>query len=128
MKLLLMLALAGCGTTVTAHMINQPPHAMRPRPAQEVQLFTSAPPARPYVDVAYLEAEQQSDMSFDDTQQFFTKLRERAGQMGCDAVVIGSPKNRNVPSLFTDNGRASVDGLTATCIVYVDEPDVVAKP
>jgi hypothetical protein len=127
MKLLLMLALAGCGTTVTAHMINPPPQPMRPRPAQEVQLFTSAPPARPYVDVAYLEAEQQSEMSFDDTQQFFTKLRERAGEMGCDAVVIGSPKNRQVGSLLSDNGRASVDGLTATCIVYVEDEGLAKK-
>jgi hypothetical protein len=127
MKLLLVLALAGCGTTVTAHMINPPPQPMRPRPPETVQLFTSGPPLRPYVDVAYLEADQQSEMSFDDTSEFLTKLRERAGAMGCDAVVIGSPKNKAVGSILSDSGRANVNGLTATCIVYIAEDEGLAK-
>lgn len=136
-KLFVLVVLAGCGTTVSATMINQPPHPMRPRPAHTVELFTSAPPQRPYVDVAYLEAEQDSDMSVDGTAEFFAKLRQRAGAMGCDGVVIGHPTNRVTSSVMelsnvltpnnpTDFGPQNLRGLTATCIVYIEHAAPVA--
>jgi hypothetical protein len=127
-KLLALLALVGCGTTVRTIMINQPPRPMQPRPVEEVQLFTSAPPTRPYIDVAYLEAEQDSEWSSDETPVFFTKLRERAANLGCDAVVIGNPTHRDKPGLgMHEDGRNMVTGQTATCVMYTDEP-VATKP
>ena len=123
LKLLALLALVGCGTTVRTIMINQPPRPMTPRPALEVQLLTSGPPQRPYVDVAYLEAEQDSEWSADATPEFFTKVRERAANLGCDAVVIGNPTHRNAGAMpFNKDGRNLVNGVTATCIMYLDEP------
>ncbi|MBA3459406.1 MAG: hypothetical protein H0T46_05560, partial [Deltaproteobacteria bacterium] len=94
-QLALLCLLSACGTSIRATTINPSPYGMRPRPPETVELFTSGPPQdRRFVDVAYLEAEQDSPYSFDDTAEFFTALRARAGAMGCDGVVIGSPTNK----------------------------------
>lgn len=114
---------------------------MLPRSPASVQIFSSAPPVRPYVDVAYLEAEQQSDMSLDGTSAFITKLRAHAAALGCDGVVLGAETNR--PTVSTadvafdvanalsrkpsepppDYGTpANLRGMLATCIVYLPEP------
>ena len=127
-KILALLALAACGTTVRTIMINQPPRPMQARPMEEVQMFTSGAPARQFVDVAYLEAEQDSEWSSDMTPEFFTKLRERAASLGCDGVVIGNPTHRDAPGFGTKgDGRNFVNGITATCIMFVDEPVVKAN-
>jgi hypothetical protein len=128
-RLLVVLLAAGCGTAITATMINPAPHPMRPRPPETVELFTSGPPqGRAYVDIAYLEAEQQSDLSVDDTADFFSKLRVRAGQMGCDAVVIGGLTNRTTVAVLSPRDSADLKGITATCIAYTDTEVAQQKP
>lgn len=88
---LALFALAACGTTIRTTPINRAPHAMYPRDAASVELFTSGPPQhRSYVDVAFLEAEQESGYSTDDTPEFLAKLRARAAAMGCDGLVVGA--------------------------------------
>ncbi|MEO8699275.1 MAG: hypothetical protein ABI867_04500 [Kofleriaceae bacterium] len=127
-RLLLLAFAAGCGTTITATMINPAPHPMRPRPPESVELFTSGPPqGRPYVDIAYLEAEQQTDLSVDDTAEFLGKLRVRAAAMGCDGVVVGGLTNRTTVAVLSNHDAASVKGITATCIAYSDA-SVAASP
>jgi hypothetical protein len=124
MKLALVtVMLAACGTNIGVIPINAAPHPMMPRPAGTVDLYTSGPPARPYIDVMYLEAEQQTDLSLDGTQEFFMKLRDRAGRLGCDGLVIGHPTNRVTGTLFQSkhDNTTSLSGLTATCIAYVDD-------
>ncbi len=109
---------AGCGTQISTTMVNTPPRAMAPHSPETVELFTSGAPLRPHVDVAYLEAEQQSGgFSVDGTPQFFRKMRVHAAAMGCDALVIGGSTNRTSVAI---NLRTPVNlkGLTATCIVY----------
>jgi hypothetical protein len=139
-RCVLALVVAGCGTTVTSTMINASPKPLVPRAPESVEVFTSGPPQRPYVDVAYLEAEQTTDMSIDGTGAFITKLRRHAAEMGCDGVVLGAPTNRPVTATAdvvygviqvlskepieppADFGRpANLRGMTATCIVYVPE-------
>lgn len=103
-------------------MINPAPRPMHPRPPVSIELFSSGPPSRPHVDVAYLEAEQETNLSFDDTEQFFTLLRDRAASMGCDGVVIGGvTHSADVLASVAANIHASRKGLTATCIVYTSE-------
>lgn len=140
-SVLAVLLATGCGTTVTATTLNPSPKPMAPRSPDSVELFSSAPPARPYVDVAYLEAEQDSDLSADRTGAFVAHLRERAAAMGCDGVILGEHTNR--PSVSTSDMAFDVAdalsskpqepppdygvpvnlrGLTATCIVYIPAP------
>ena len=104
----LALVAVGCGTFVTATSLNPPPRRLVPRAAGSVDLFSSTPPSRPHVDAALLEAEQNDGQS---TAVMVQKLRDRAGDMGCDAIFIGNPGEERHYGART---------LTATCIVYTD--------
>jgi hypothetical protein len=118
----------GCGTSLRATMINPAPHAMQPRPPQTVEMFSSGPPHRPYIDVAYLEAEQEASYSLDGTSDFIAQLHERAAQMGCNGVVLGGVTNApDAVASVTANINASRKGTTAICIMYLPEA-VAAKP
>ena len=121
--LALLVLFTACGTSIRATTINPAPHAMRARPPETVELFTSGPPQdRRYVDVAYLEAEQDSPYSFDDTAEFLSALRVRAGTMGCDGVVVGSPTNKVTTGLDLQTPE-NIKGIVGTCIAFVDAND-----
>lgn len=112
------LVLLGCGTQIRSTVVNPPPHVMVSRPPDSVEIFTSAPPRdRPFVDVAFLEAEQESGYSVDGMEQFFAKLRGRAAAMGCDGLVFGN--TTNAVSVGIDlKTPMNKKGIVATCIVY----------
>jgi len=97
---------------------------MAPRPAHAVEVYTAGPPTRPRVDVAFLEAEQQSSFSLHETQEMIAELRARAGRMGCDALVIGGtagrdPGLRDAESYLVEHPR-SRKSIYGTCVVYTD--------
>lgn len=131
-KLLVTLLLAaGCGTSIHATTLNSSPVPMAPRPAHAVELFTSGAPHRPHVDIALLEAEESSSFSLDKTPEMLGKLREKAGAMGCDAIVIGGmssrdPGLRDKESWLIDNPKGR-KGMYGTCIVYTPEYPAVAN-
>lgn len=122
---------AGCGTSIHATTLNPSPVPMAPRPAAAVELYTSGAPARPHVDVMLLEAEESSSFSLDKTAEMLGKLRERAGAMGCDAIVIGGmssrdPGMRDTESWLVDHPKGR-KGVFGTCIVYTDDPVASAQ-
>jgi len=112
--------LAGCGTTIRTTTINPAPHAMQPRPPASVQIYSSGPPQLPYVDVAYLEAEQTTSLSVHDTPEMLANLRKQAAAMGCDGVVLGGITHSadSVVSVAADVS-SSRKGITATCIMFL---------
>ena len=116
----LLLAVAGCGTFVSETQLNPAPQALPPRGPQAVEIYSSSAPARAHVDVALLEVSQNDGQG---TGAMIQLLRERAGEMGCDAVVLGGTRERgdsgDLPSM------ASIT-LNATCIVYRRPGDPVA--
>ena len=109
----------GCGTAITFTPLDT--SAAGPgRPARSVDVFLTDPPARPHRDVGLLEAEQESDLSLDDTREMLAKLRERAGQHGCDAIFVkGVGSNAGAGLGFTDHA-SSTKTITATCISYTE--------
>lgn len=117
MRLLLGLALglAACGTTIHQIATNQPPHPLSPRPAESVEVFTATQPQRPFVEVMYFEAQQESQVSLDDQGAVFAKLREQAGQAGCDGLIINGPNDSVVGDRHNVN---TLRGYAGTCIVY----------
>ena len=120
-----LLVLAACGTAIRATAINPAPHPMHARPPASVVVYTSGPPqGRSYVDVAYLEAEQESGYSADNTPQFVAHLREQAAAMGCDGLVIGAPTNAVTVGIDLQTPM-NKKGIVATCIVF-DEPPAMA--
>jgi hypothetical protein len=111
---LILAVAASCGTSIRATPINPEPHPLPPRSPESVEVFASGPPARPHVDVSFLEAAMESVYSPDQIPQFIAKLRAEAAEMGCDGIVIGSATNQAI----------NINGLVATCIAYTD----VVKP
>jgi hypothetical protein len=93
--------------TVTADMMNQPPHAMAKRTAASVEVFTAGVPARQRVDVAVLRVVYPTG-NIDP----MILMRVHAGEMGCDGLVL----------THTDVG------LSGTCIVYTDTPAAAPEP
>ena len=115
LALALTLGLAACGTTIHQIPTNSPPHALAPRPPETVEVFTATPPPRPYVEIAFFEAQPASQLSFDDANAVFAKLRAQAAETGCDGLIITGPSDRVV------GDRHQVDtlhGFAGTCIVY----------
>jgi hypothetical protein len=97
---------AGCAVVSTTPL-NPSPRKLVPRRPEQVEMFSSAPPARPHVDVSFIELNQ--DLA--SPTELITNLRTQAAQMGCDAMVI--------------SGRLSSESKNAaygTCVVYTGSP------
>jgi len=79
--------------------------------------------------VAYLEAQQESDVSFDDAPDVMNKMRESAAKLGCDGLIIGGANDAVVGSTFRGHGHTStLRGYRGTCIQWVDVPVTAAAP
>jgi hypothetical protein len=87
--------LAGCGTYASFTEINSPPHEMSSRPPSRIQVFSSGPPSRPYVDVAVIRVEQTHSLNEQSAELMIRRIREQAGAIGCDAVVLGGITDHN---------------------------------
>lgn len=111
----------GCGTaietTVKTTVINPAPRPLASRDPASVEVFSSAPPQRPHVDVEYLEAEAEAEsgLSADGTPRFIAALRAKAATDGCDAIVLGGTTN-----YLTSGGKygTNLKRIVATCVVY----------
>ncbi len=130
------LVLVGCGTTVRVTPTNTPPTPLRAKRADEVPVFSAATPSRPFVEVALLEAQQESAYSTDDQTAVIAELRKRAGTYGCDALIMNGSADTVVGSSSNGNGTVStLKGYRATCIVWTkpeapeaEEAEEVAPP
>src|SRR5882724_2809236 len=60
-------AFAGCATSVSSTLLRESPHPLAPRSPQSVEIFASGPPARPHVDLAVLQADNDSGSGGNDT-------------------------------------------------------------
>lgn len=128
-----------CGTSIGVTPLNASPRPLQARAPADVEVFATALPPHPYVDVAQLEAEQTSELSGDGHEQFVAKLRVQAAEIGCDGIILGQPTAREESSLSDavhdlsdatskrprpkpeNYGQpVTLHGLTATCIVYRD--------
>ena len=120
----LSVGVVGCGTWVTDTQINPAPRPLSGRGYESVEVFSSAPPARPHVALALLKVEQ--DRSTDDhpSELMVQRLRERAGAMGCDVVFIGATQELAAPDLVFTGSRT----MSATCLVYSQPGDRGTAP
>lgn len=121
-----LLVAAGCGTSIQTTPINPAPHPMVSREPATVELFTSGPPQRAHVDVAFFEAEETSGLSTDGTSDMLRQLRERGAQLGCDAIVVGGVSSRdpgiNDAEAWLVKHPKGRKGVFATCIAYTEPP------
>ncbi|HEX3854770.1 MAG TPA: hypothetical protein VHW01_27605 [Polyangiaceae bacterium] len=115
----------GCGTFVEATALNAPPRALTPRPADAVEVYSSSPPAKAHLDVALIQADQINGTNAQ-LPEMVAKLREKAGQMGCDAIFIsGASERAGAPGdahLFDPGSHL----LLATCVAYLEPTPIPA--
>ena len=117
MAVLVSIGAGDCGTRIVYTPTNTPPHALSPKPAEQVEVYSTSPPQRAYVEVGMLEAGRESGWSADDEAAVQTKLRQDAGQRGCDAIVMTGSADKVVGDR---NSTVTLRGYKATCIVWSD--------
>jgi hypothetical protein len=135
--------LTGCGHSFSYSSLNTPSRPLTPREPANVQVLFGTTPSVPFVEVGLFEIEQQTPLS-PGTTEMIGKLRERAAEIGCDAVLVTRETDRVISSSgqyqgtatgagptyqvqgTTTRTTASVHGLRALCIVY-DPPRTSAR-
>lgn len=113
--LVLVAFLGGCADTSAAYTpLNAPPRPVQARTPDQVELFSSAPPDRPHVDVRLLTAQEGDG---DETPAaLINVVRQVAAERGCDAVVVAPPGSKTAEWLF--GGTRSYQVYSGTCLVY----------
>lgn len=113
---LLLVTVAACGTTIRSVPLNPSPRPMYPRPAAEVQVFSTALPHHPYVEVATVQGRQASRYSLHRLPDVIQSMREEAGRYGCDGLVLQGYSDGVDES---DGLLQRLEGMIGTCIVFV---------
>ncbi len=95
----------------------EPPRPMVERGPDDVEVFTAKAPQRGFREVGIISVEQ--GLSEASATELLAQLRKRAGERGCDAVVLRD--SNYVPS----GPRWAERGYRGTCVVYTlteDDP------
>src|SRR5262245_53310535 len=92
--------LGGCNDWVSRAPLNDAPGVMPPRSPDAVDVYASAAPTRPHVDVALLSVDVCTACG---ASRRLELLRDEAAEMGCDALFVRSLAARNA---------------SGTCIAY----------
>jgi hypothetical protein len=93
----------------------EPPRPMVERGPDDVEVFTAKAPPRQFREVGIIGIEQ--GLSEASASELLAQLRARAGERGCDAVVV---RDWN----YVPPGRRLAErGYRGTCIVYTLSED-----
>src|SRR5262249_35503223 len=94
-----------------------------PRDPASVLVLATTPPSEPHVDVALLQVEQQQGLTHQGLPIMIERLREKAAELGCDAVFVKNSASYPGTDPYLDpNGRE----LLASCIVFTP-PDATRQ-
>src|SRR5580698_5435788 len=109
------ITLLTCACTTTGGtftQINQPPRALYARSPQQVEVFSSSPPARAHVDYGVITI-SEGEIGPGTADELLGMLRQMAAEYGCDAVVLAPPSS-------TSYSNRSFRVYSGTCVVYVE--------
>jgi hypothetical protein len=102
----------GCGTTIRfiptsgAHLTLK---RVQKKP-EEVEVFTSGLPTRPFVELGMVEGEQASTLSLHSRARVFNEMRTWAANMGCDGAHADRGRRHGLPrALRRANARVPRD-------------------
>jgi hypothetical protein len=113
--LLLATGLGACAVTSTTYTeLNAPPRAMQTRAPDQVEIFSSAPPERPHVDVGLITV--QEGEGNETPASMIELVRRTAAEKGCDAVVLAPPSSRTDQTDL--RGVRSHQVYSGTCVAY----------
>ena len=86
--MVLAVCLGGCAeTTLMYTPLNLPPHELRPRAPEQVQIFSSGAPERTHVDVGLISV-QEGAGGYETEVSLIESLRESGAARGCDALML----------------------------------------
>ena len=74
---------------VVVRPLNPSPTPLVARPPEKVEMYTTAAPTRAYVEVGQLESSDPYE------------IRRKAGQIGCDALIVMRPGTDHVDTVAT---------------------------
>jgi hypothetical protein len=116
----------GCGTSLSYIPTRERPHTLYMRRPEQVEIFMTGKPDRPFVEIGMIESQQDS-MSQDDARGVVAKMRAFAGTRGCDALVIFAG-NDAISDPGGDLPASMLKGYRGSCLVYVDGPPLAGAP
>ncbi len=119
---LLFLCSAGCGYQTKYTPTNTPPRPMKARPVESVQLFTSTAPTQPFVEVGLLSSGHSGYLSTATDEEVLVGLREKAAEVGCDAVVLQSETTTEMAFAGTTSASTTaIKRFRAVCALFTGE-------
>jgi hypothetical protein len=115
---LIALLLVGCAETGGFHPTNPSPRILVPRAVDQVQVFSTGFPTRPFVEVGTLNSAEVTDFLGSPME----KLRQKAAQVGCDGVVVSGhmQSSERSSSSLGISSSSSASAVTGSCIVYTE--------
>jgi hypothetical protein len=97
------LLLCGCASAVAATPLHHAPRPLVSRDPSSVLVLAGEAPSEPHVDVALLQVDQYESYHPNGTAEMIQRLREKAAEIGCDAVYLENTNSRQ---------------LVASCVVF----------
>jgi hypothetical protein len=104
---------AACAHQVGYTPTNPPPRPLSPRAAAEVTVFSAGARLPPSVEVGVFEAEQRGKHA---TSALVEALRERAGSVGCDGLLLIGSDERLVGG---DSSKKVLRSYRGACLVFL---------
>lgn len=118
MAMLGSVAAAGCGLALRVVPLASASTPRAPRAASAVDLFVTGRPTVAARDLAILTVEEESIYAVSSDGEALARLREEAGRMGCDALVVLGPSGGVGSGIGGDYTR-SLHGFRGACVEYV---------
>ena len=116
----------GCGVRTTMVSLDASWSSRAARPASSVEVFHTQRPSQPYREMAILRVEEESVYANVDETTVWSRLREDAGRIGCDALIVMG-RSGTVASDLGGRYSRTLKGWEAVCVVY-DIPLGLPKP
>lgn len=111
----------GCGLAFQRIPLAASTKPLVPRAAGAVDLYVSGRPSVPSRDLALLTVEEESVYAARSEAEALERLREEAGRMGCDGLVLLGPSG-GVGSGIDGKHTRALRGFRGACIEYLGPP------
>jgi hypothetical protein len=112
--------LTACGIKTEYIPLNASPRPMQPRRPEEVEMFTTSRPDRPFIEVGTIEVQQEKYNS-STAAEIMNALRVEGAQRGCEGLIVFGDNDSMVVESSGSKGNVhstTLKGYRATCIVY----------
>lgn len=111
----------GCGLAFQRIPLAASTKPLVPRAASAVDLYVSGRPTVPTRDLALLTVEEASVYAASSEADALARLREEAGRMGCDGLVVLGPSG-GVGSGIDGKYSRALRGFRGACVEYLAPP------